>query len=243
MTKTTMAVPRGSGPRMLRLLAGRIGKGSSPSLRRGLTLEFSWQARDWNCECVRSDGTSGRLQRFVRRRPCCAAQPARRSVCGRATPEADDIAIGVLDVEVLRAPRSRRKRLDDRCAVRCALRIERLDAVHTGRRVEVLVRTLVSALVGILGRFLQVELQPVQLTNRVKPAPRLAECETELLVVGDRAGKVVDQELWSEGCHPRLQLGSSHECPRSVMRCRLTSALRRERPRTSPAARCWARPA
>lgn len=57
------------------------------------------------------------------------------SVCGRTTPEADDIAIGVLDVEVLRAPRSRRKRLDDRCAVRCALRIERFDALNTGRGV------------------------------------------------------------------------------------------------------------
>src|SRR3982074_3326584 len=140
-----------------------------------------------------------------------------RSVSGRATPEADDIAIGVLDVEVLRAPRSRRKRLDDRCAVRSALRIERLDAVHTGRRVEVLIRTPVSALVVVLGRFLQVEFQPVQLTNRVKPVPRLAECEPELLVVGDRASKVVDQELWSERCYPRLRLGCSHESPCSVM--------------------------
>src|SRR5713101_8388252 len=85
-----------------------------------------------------------------------------------------------------------------------------------------LVRTPESALVVVLGRFLQVELQPVQLTNRVKPVPRLAECETELLVERDRAGKVVDQELWSEGCHPRLRLGVSHECPCSVMRCRRT---------------------
>src|SRR5439155_22640261 len=74
-----------------------------------------------------------------------------------------------------------------------------------------LVRTPLSALVVVLGRFLQVELQPGQLTNRVKPVPGLAECETELLVVGDRAGKVVDQELWSEGCHPRLRLGGRHE--------------------------------
>src|SRR2546427_6581985 len=74
-----------------------------------------------------------------------------------------------------------------------------------------LIRTPVSALVVVLGRFLQVKLQPVQLTNRVKPVPRFAECETELLVVGDRAGKVVDQELWSEGCHPRLRLGGRHE--------------------------------
>ena len=40
-------------------------------------------------------------------------------------------------------------------------------------------------LVVVSGRFLQVELQPVQLTNRVKPVPRLAEGETELLVIGD----------------------------------------------------------
>jgi len=73
-------------------------------------------------------------------------------------------------------------------------------------RVEVLVRTPVSALVGVLGCFLQVEFQPVQLTNRVKTVPWLAECETELLVVGDRTGKVVDQELWSEGCQTRLRL-------------------------------------
>ena len=50
----------------------------------------------------------------------------------RATPEADDIPIGVLDVEVFRAPSSRHKRLDDRCAVRGALRIERFDALNTG---------------------------------------------------------------------------------------------------------------
>src|SRR5437870_13421718 len=81
-----------------------------------------------------------------------------------------------------------------------------------------LVRTPEPALVVVLGRFLQVELQPVQLTNRVESVPRLAECETELVVVGDRAGKVVDKELWSERCHPRLRLGSRHQRPRSVMR-------------------------
>src|SRR5258705_11802163 len=79
------------------------------------------------------------------------------------------------------------------------------------------VRTPVSALVVVLGRLLQVEFQPVQLTNRVKPVPRLAECETELLVVKDRTGKIVDQKLWSEGCQSRLRLGCSHEHPCSVM--------------------------
>jgi hypothetical protein len=47
---------------------------------------------------------------------------------------------------------------------RCALRVERLDCVHSGRRVEVLVLARVPALVGVPGRFLQVELQPVQLS-------------------------------------------------------------------------------
>ena len=54
-----------------------------------------------------------------------------RSCCGGATAEADDIAIEVLDVEVLRAPGSRLKRLDDCYAIRCALRIERFDAINT----------------------------------------------------------------------------------------------------------------
>src|SRR5947208_16920805 len=73
-----------------------------------------------------------------------------------------------------------------------------------------LIRTPASALVVVLGRFLQVKLQPVQLTDRVKPVPRLAECKTELLVVADRAVKVDNQELRSEGRHPRLRLEGCH---------------------------------
>src|SRR6266550_6254696 len=141
----------------------------------------------------------------------------------RAAPEADDVAIGVLDVEVLRAPRGRGKRLDDRCTVRGALLIERLDAVNTRRRVEMLVHTPVSAVFGVLGRFLQVKLQPVQLTDRVKPVPRLAECKTELLVVADRAVKVVNQELWSEGRHPRLRLDGGHTCLKILFHTGLSS--------------------
>src|SRR5258708_4056797 len=80
------------------------------------------------------------LQQFVGRGPRPAARRARLSVWRRATPEADDIPVWVLDVEVLRTPRSRRKRFEDRYAVGYTLRIEGLDAVHTGRRVEVLVR-------------------------------------------------------------------------------------------------------
>jgi hypothetical protein len=86
-------------------------------------------------------------------------------------------------------PRSLSKRPDDRYAVRGALCIERFDAVNTGRGIQVFVRMAVSAFVVVLGRLLQVELQTVRLTNRVEPFPRLAEGETELLVVADRAGK------------------------------------------------------
>ena len=54
------------------------------------------------------------------------------------------------------------------------------------------IRAPVSPLVVVLGRFLQVEFQPVELTDRLESFPRLAKCETELLVIGDRAGKVID---------------------------------------------------
>ena len=56
----------------------------------------------------------------------------------------------------------------------------------------------------ILGRFLQVKFQSVQNTDRVEPLPWLAERETDLLIVRDRAIEVVDKELWSERCHTRL---------------------------------------
>jgi len=50
--------------------------------------------------------------------------------CSRAAAEADDVAIRVLDIEVLRAPLGRRDRLDDRDAVGDALLVARFDAVH-----------------------------------------------------------------------------------------------------------------
>src|SRR5690349_18143320 len=56
----------------------------------------------------------------------------------------------------------------------------------------------------VLGRFLQVKFQSVQNTDRVEPFPWLAEREADLLVVRDRALKIVDKELWSERCHTRL---------------------------------------
>jgi len=72
-----------------------------------------------------------------------------------------------------------------------------------------LVFTPVPALSAILGRFLQVELQSIYLADHVEPLPGLAEGEAELLVAGDRARKIVDQELGSEGCYARLRLASS----------------------------------
>src|SRR6266545_841741 len=51
------------------------------------------------------------------------------------------------------------------------------------------------------------------MANRVEALPRLAECEAELLVVLNRAFKVVDEKLWSEGCDARLRGGRSHRSP------------------------------
>ncbi len=43
--------------------------------------------------------------------------------------EADDVTVGVLDVEVFCAPRGSRERLEDRCTVGDAPLVERFDAV------------------------------------------------------------------------------------------------------------------
>src|SRR6267142_2828177 len=50
------------------------------------------------------------------------------------------------------------------------------------------------------------QLESVQLTDRVEPVPWLAEREAELLVVCDGTRKVIDEKLGSEGSHPRLRL-------------------------------------
>jgi hypothetical protein len=47
-----------------------------------------------------------------------------------------------------------------------------------------------------------------------EPFPWLAEREADLLVVRDRALKVVDKELWSERCHTRLH--RAHRPPSSA---------------------------
>src|SRR5437660_4268352 len=110
--------------------------------------------------------------------------------CGRATAEADDVAIGILNIEVFGAPRSSRERLDDRCTIGDALPVERFDAVDARRGVEMLVIAPVPALRLVLGRFLQVKLHSVQMTDSVETIPRLTEREAELLVIRDRALKI-----------------------------------------------------
>lgn len=69
----------------------------------------------------------------VMRRQCSAPPTWQHSVCGRAAPEAENVAIGILDIKVLRAPSSLGERLEDPCAVRCAPIIERFDARNTSR--------------------------------------------------------------------------------------------------------------
>jgi hypothetical protein len=82
--------------------------------------------------------------------------------------------------------------------------VERLNAVNARRGVEMIVVAPVLAVRVILGRFLQVKFKSVQNTDCIEPFPWLAEREADLLVVCDRALKVVDKELWSERCHTRL---------------------------------------
>jgi hypothetical protein len=54
----------------------------------------------------------------------------------------------------------------------------------------------------VLWRFLQVNFQSVQVTDGVEPVPGLIETKADLLVVRDRAFKVVDEELWSKEVTP-----------------------------------------
>jgi hypothetical protein len=54
------------------------------------------------------------------------------------------------------------------------------------------------------GGLSKVKFQSVENTDRLEPLPWLGEREADLLVVRDRALKVVDKELWSERCHTRL---------------------------------------
>ena len=93
------------------------------------------------------------------------------SAGGRIPAEADDIAIGVLNVEVHGAPRGHPQWFDDPCAVRYASRVERLDAIDAGGGIEMLVLAPVLTLSVTLGRFLQVEFQSVKLADARRTRP------------------------------------------------------------------------
>ena len=118
--------------------------------------------------------------------------------CGWAAAEADDVAVGILNVKVFGAPRGSRKRLEDRDTVGDALRVERFDTVDTRRGVEMLIVAPVATPRLALGRFLQVQFQPVQMSDGIETVPWFAERKAELPVIRDRAPKVVDEELRSE---------------------------------------------
>src|ERR1051325_8633325 len=100
------------------------------------------------------------------------------SPSGGATTKAEDVAVRVLYVEVLCAPWGGRERLGNRCTMGHALSVERLNPVHARRSVQMLVLPPKTALRLVLRRFLQVELQTVQVADHVKPIPGFAECET-----------------------------------------------------------------
>src|SRR5687768_15667565 len=63
-----------------------------------------------------------------------SARPVRCSagLSRRLTPKADDVAVRVLDVEVLRAPFRRRQRLEDFRSVGNALLVEGVNPLHAG---------------------------------------------------------------------------------------------------------------
>jgi hypothetical protein len=107
--------------------------------------------------------------------------------CRRTATEADDVAVGIFDIEVFRGPRGSRERLDDRRTVADALLVEGFDALDACRGIEMLVIAPVPALCLVLGCFLQVQFHSVQMTDSVETIPRLAELEADLLVVRDRA--------------------------------------------------------
>ena len=121
------------------------------------------------------------------------APPTSCSDRSRTPTEADDVAIRVLDVEVHRAPRGRGQRSDDPCAVRSTPRVERLDAIDASRGVDMLLLATVLTLSIMLRRLLQVEFQPVDLTDRIEPVPGLTEGEAELLIVRDGPRQIVDR--------------------------------------------------
>src|SRR5687767_13239135 len=109
--------------------------------------------------------------------------------------EADDVAVRILDVEILLPPVGRRQRLENPDAIGDAVIEEGFNTIDAGCRVEVLMLATVAAVILILRRFLQVHFESVEMADGVEAIPRVAEREAELLVVGDRALEVIDQEL------------------------------------------------
>src|SRR5207253_9580412 len=97
-----------------------------------------------------------------------------------------------------RAPRRHFQRLDDPGAIGDTPFVECLDALDARRGIEVLVFPTMLALGRILGRFFQMQFQSIHTTDSVESAPRLAETETQPLVVRYRALKVIDEKLRSE---------------------------------------------
>src|SRR6266481_322418 len=78
------------------------------------------------------------------------------------------------------------------------------------------------------------QLESIQLTDRVEPVPWLAEREAELLVVCDGTRKVIDEKLGSEGSHPRLRLHTESTTvlyPLCKLRYRLADATGHRQPR------------
>src|SRR5437660_10590683 len=160
-----------------------------------------------NCsESVPPNGSRLSCGRPARRRKAAWRRPALQ----RTATERDDISIRVLDVEILRPPCRRRERPENRYAIRDALRVERFDAVHAGRRIEMLILAAVLAFGATLRRLLQMQFQPVQLADRIEPVPRLTKREADLPIVGHRALQVVNKELGSERRHPRLSREVGH---------------------------------
>src|SRR5687767_14296808 len=95
--------------------------------------------------------------------------------------EADDVAVRILDVEVLRPPLSRRQRLQNRDTVGDARVEESFDAIDAGCRIEVFMIAAESTIVLIFRRFLQVHFESVEMADGIEASPRLGKREAELL--------------------------------------------------------------
>ena len=103
----------------------------------------------------------------------------------RRAAKSDDVAVRIFNVETLCPPRRRFQRLDDLRAIGDTLLVECFDAVYARCGIEVVVFPSMPALSRILGRFFQMQFQSIQRADSVESAPRLAETETQPLVVSD----------------------------------------------------------